>query len=110
MGAPGTTKGEWAVSKQKARRVTAGGVVICNAVLRNRGGPKHKAELKDEHEAEANAHQIAASCVLYDALADMLAGWKYIRQVHGDLSGVGWDRAQDAAINALALARGEKAS
>ena len=37
------------------------------------------------------------------ALADMLAGWRYIRQVHGDLPGVGWGRAQDKAEAALGL-------
>lgn len=62
------TSGPWAVSKQKARRVTASGVVICNAVLRNQGGPKHKAFLKDEHEAEANANLIAAAPDMYAAL------------------------------------------
>ena len=36
-----------------------------------------------------------------EALADMLAGWRYIRLHHGDLNGVGWDRAQFAAEAAL---------
>lgn len=62
------TPGPWAASKQKARRVTASGIVICNAVLRNRGGPKHKTYLKDEHEAEANAQLIAAAPELLAAL------------------------------------------
>ena len=30
-----------------------------------------------------------------DALMDALSGWKYIRHIHGDLYGVGWDRVQD---------------
>jgi len=30
-----------------------------------------------------------------DALQDALNGWKYIRENHGDLYGVGWDRVQD---------------
>jgi hypothetical protein len=38
---------------------------------------------------------------LENALTDMLAGWKYIRQTHGDLYGVGWDRAQKKAEDAL---------
>lgn len=64
------TKGPWRVSKNKARRVTnEHGVVICNAVLRNQGGPKHKAFLKDEHEAEANADLIAAAPDLVKQLA-----------------------------------------
>jgi hypothetical protein len=37
------------------------------------------------------------------ALADMLSGWRYIRQSHGDLYGVGWDRAQDRAETALGI-------
>ena len=36
-----------------------------------------------------------------EALQDMLSGWHYIRKVHGDLYGVGWDRAQAKAEKAL---------
>jgi hypothetical protein len=43
----------------------------------------------------------AANAELVEALRDMNEGWKYIRQVHGDLYGVGWDRAQDKADAAL---------
>jgi len=32
---------------------------------------------------------------ILDALQDALNGWKYIRECHGDLYGVGWDRVQD---------------
>lgn len=39
---------------------------------------------------------------LADALRDMLSGWTYIRQRYGDLDGVGWGRAEDAATAALA--------
>ena len=39
------------------------------------------------------------------ALADMLYGWRYIRQSHGDLYGVGWDRAQEKAEKAFGIAR-----
>lgn len=38
---------------------------------------------------------------LESALRDMLAGWKYIREFHGDLYGVGWDRCEKAAEAAL---------
>ncbi|UWX68851.1 hypothetical protein [Burkholderia gladioli] len=38
---------------------------------------------------------------LVEALRDMLSGWRYIRQSHGDLYGVGWDRAQNKAETAL---------
>lgn len=67
---------------------------------------------KDDHtrnETIANAHLCAAAPDLYAALADMLVGWRYIRETHGDLYGVGWDRAEDAALAALSKARGETA-
>lgn len=80
------TPGTWAVSKVKARRVTSGGVVICNAVLRNSGssnkGIRHGA--KAEAEAEANAHLIAAApdllaaCEAYAAAYDAGTGTVYI--------------------------------
>ncbi|UOF77855.1 hypothetical protein [Bacteriophage sp.] len=41
------------------------------------------------------------------ALEDLVAGWKYIRSSHGELYGVGWDRAQgkgDSAIESLRAA------
>jgi GNAT superfamily N-acetyltransferase len=37
------------------------------------------------------------------ALKDMRAGWRYIRANHGDLYGVGWDRAEQLADAALSL-------
>jgi hypothetical protein len=37
-----------------------------------------------------------------EALRDMHAGWRYIRLSHGDLYGVGWDRAETKAANAMA--------
>ena len=52
---------------------------------------------------EANARLIASAPAMHAALEDMLAGWKYIRQHHGDLYGVGWDRCQQSAEAALAL-------
>lgn len=45
---------------------------------------------------------------LLEALQDMLSGWKYIREQHGDLYGVGWDRAQDKAQAAISKALGEE--
>lgn len=59
------------------------------------------------HVSYKNAHLIAAAPDLYEALADMLSGWKYIRETHGDLYGVGWDRAQQKAETAISKARGE---
>ena len=43
-----------------------------------------------------------------DALEDMLSGWKYIRESHGDLYGVGWDRAESKAVKALAIVKSLK--
>lgn len=43
--------------------------------------------------------------LIINALDDMLSGWKYIRESHGDLYGVGWDRAESKAVEALAAAR-----
>lgn len=54
-----------------------------------------------------DAHLIAAAPDLHDAAADALAGWHYIRQVHGDLPGVGWDRVDQALTAALAKASGK---
>lgn len=51
---------------------------------------------------------IAAAPDMLAALEDILSGWLYIRQVHGDLSGVGWDRAQEKAESAIRKARGEE--
>lgn len=45
---------------------------------------------------------LAQRDALREALTDMLSGWRYIRQNHGDLYGVGWDRAEDKARAALA--------
>ena len=53
-----------------------------------------KTVLADERQAQ-----------LVEALRDMLAGWVYIRKSHGDLYGVGWDRAQQKAEAALAVAQ-----
>lgn len=61
----------------------------------------------DRGEAIANAHLIVAAPDLRDALKDMLSGWRYIREHHGDLYGVGWDRAEQKAVAALAKADGE---
>ena len=40
-----------------------------------------------------------------EALEDMNCGWKYIRESHGDLYGVGWDRAQEKADEAIEALR-----
>jgi hypothetical protein len=38
---------------------------------------------------------------LVAALTDMRSGWRYIRESHGDLYGVGWDRCEESATAAL---------
>jgi hypothetical protein len=38
---------------------------------------------------------------LRGALTGMLSGWRYIRETYGDLAGIGWDRAEQKARNAL---------
>jgi hypothetical protein len=70
--------------------------------------PGYLAEVRNcgSGDVEANAHLIAAAPELLDALKDMHGGWKYIRETHGDLYGVGWDRAQKKAEAAIAKAEG----
>ena len=57
-----------------------------------------------------SAHKAAEAQIvaLREALIDMLSGWKYIRETHGDLYGVGWGRAQKKAEAALAAAAGQE--
>lgn len=52
-----------------------------------------------------DADLISAAPDLLEAASDALAGWKYIRQHHGDLYGVGWDRVEQALVGAIAKAR-----
>lgn len=59
-------------------------------------------------EAKANGKLALAAPDLLEALQDLLSGWKYIRAQHGDLYGVGWDRAQDKAQAAISKALGEE--
>ena len=43
---------------------------------------------------------------LVEALETALSGWRYVRKFHGDqIEGVGWDRVEDAARDALARAK-----
>ena len=36
-----------------------------------------------------------------DALTDALAGWRYIRETHGELYGVGWERVESKLLAAI---------
>lgn len=56
----------------------------------------------------ANQQLIAAAPELLEALQDMLSGWEYIRAQHGDLYGVGWDRAERKAQAAIKKAMGDQ--
>jgi len=61
--------------------------------------------------AEANAALIVRAVNSYAALVeatrDALSGWRYIREHHGDLYGVGWDRVENVLIAALAQSEAE---
>lgn len=59
------------------------------------------AEIMQSYNALANGRLMSAAPDLLAALQDMLSGWQYIRKVHGDLHGVGWDRAQSSAAAAI---------
>jgi hypothetical protein len=55
----------------------------------------------DDDTGKAMSNLIRQRDEAREALRDMLSGWRYIRQVHGDLYGVGWDRSQIKAEKAL---------
>lgn len=59
--------------------------------------------LRHQHEQLASKDKVIEKLV--EALRDMNNGWKYIREFHGDLYGVGWDRAGGKADAALKLAK-----
>jgi hypothetical protein len=77
--APMHTPGPWAVTKGKPRKVTANGVLICNAVLRNMATTAQNKNGKGEDEAEANARLIAAAPMLLEAAQDAVEGFKTLR-------------------------------
>jgi len=92
------TRGPWFVSNEG------------NLLIRDESGlsivAKYVGYVNDEEEI-ANANLIAAAPELLEALQDMLSGWEYIRANHGDLYGVGWDRAQNKATSAINKALGK---
>lgn len=96
------TPGEWSVyeTEMGACWVTVENApIVATCDTRNPFSPEQR----------ANAQLLSAAPDLYAALEDMLSGWRYVRNRYGDLSGVGWDRAEDAARIAIAKARGESA-
>jgi hypothetical protein len=53
------------------------------------------------HRHTATAEALEAMREARASMEDMLAGWRYIRHHHGDLYGVGWDRAETRVLEAL---------
>ena len=101
------TKGPWSVTHNSWDRSTvydADGCELCEVPI----SWEADEETQDHFEAikETNARLISCAPELVEALEDMLAGWRYIRQTHGDLYGVGWDRCEDTARAVLTKARG----
>lgn len=86
MSGPGTPL-PWAVSKGRPRRVTANGVLICNATLRNMGTPAQNKYGKSEADAEANAAFIVRACNNHDTLLEALVHMTdFIEQNHNPLA------------------------
>lgn len=57
----------------------------------------------------SNDHRASFETQASEAMRDALAGWRYIRQSHGDLYGVGWDRVEQKLEAALASAQAASA-
>jgi hypothetical protein len=67
-------------------------IVRLNGATNHAGGTPLKIALRERDEAR-------------EALSDMLSGWRYIRKTHGDIYGVGWERAQTKAEKVLEEAK-----
>lgn len=77
----------------------------CNATIRKAGSDDSIiADVRRTKQFDVIARLFAASPALCEAATDALAGWRYIRQHHGDLYGVEWDRVETALTAALAKA------
>lgn len=113
MSAPQFTPGPWVAVLQNFRRLDAPepfytvGPSEFTTIADVRAGSDDDDLPK---QVEGNAHLIAAAPDLLDAAKDALAGWRYIRQQHGDLYGVGWDRVEAALTAAIAKATGQDAA
>lgn len=75
----------------------------------NTGEGLEKTPIRVVYVTEAQVDLIAAAPELLGALKDALSGLQYIRQTHGDLYGVGWDRVEQKASAAIAKAEGNHA-
>ena len=83
--------------------------LICRLNLDDWGVTEENQKELEAAQAEI-ATKLSAVPELLEAVRDMLSGWKYIREVHGDLYGVGWDRAQKKAEDAIAKANGKESA
>lgn len=101
------TPGPWSVwTSNSYRRIGSDstGVEVCYGAVQRDGHPDLC--FPNGGFTGPDARLIAAAPELLEALRDMLSGWNYIRSMHGDLYGVGWDRAQGKAESAIAKATG----
>ena len=84
--------------------------IIRMAEIREASGVGHKPML-DEVSAAIKAKIATKDAALgeaEDAITDARAGWRYTREHHGDLYGVGWDRVETkltAALSTIQAAR-----
>lgn len=69
---PGTPL-PWATTKRNPRKVTADGVLICTAVIRNMGTTRQNKNGKGEEAAAANAAYIVHAANNYPQLFDALS-------------------------------------
>lgn len=107
------TPGPWLVREFPAGRGGRGKLYVMDSIPDGPDGKVRANLIASETtclESKANARLIAAAPDLYEALCNMLSGWRYIREVHGNLYGVGWNSAQDAAEAALAKVHGAPAN
>lgn len=119
--AQGHTPAPWAVGRDGRSIVSDGGKIVLHASARivedREAGDIEPRAVATIHFRPAdielavtavNSHASLKQRVeeLEAAAADALAGWQYIRKIHGDLYGVGWDRVEEALTKALSP-RGE---
>jgi hypothetical protein len=94
--APKTEAEHWAVREIEKQRAEIERLRVKNERLRERLLQERAALVLDEIGAALERER-----VLRAALTDMLSGWRYIRDTYGDLAGVGWDRVEQKAREAL---------
>lgn len=100
MGAPGTTPGKWRADAINGWNVWSDD---CKIAVTQNVNQAEQYRVPDPAERIANAHQIAASGDLYDALEAL------VRDVMEGDDVSAFQIAKHAGLAALALARGENA-